>query len=151
MKTKKHKCLDCVTPKEWDKASKNVMKQETDEEIMNKYKFFKPKSSGSLMCFGFECDKGWFPMLDELCKNIQDTKPPKNFEVMQVKEKFGTLRFYVQHANEKIHKLIKESEEKSHSMCEMCGEPGEIRKREFWLKTLCGKHNDLWQKFAPQK
>ena len=124
----------------------------TDIEIMKKYKFFKPKSKSSLMAFGFDCDKGWFPMLDELCKQIQETKPPKNFEVVQVKEKLAGLRFYTHNSTEKINCLIRGYELRSGITCEICGKTtGELRKREFWLKTLCQKCNKLWQKFDNNK
>ena len=52
------------------------------------------------MCFGIECPLGWWHILDQLCtylefKNMEFTK---NYGIAviadQVKEKFGTLRFY---------------------------------------------------------
>lgn len=57
----------------------------------------------------------------------------------QVKEKFGTLRFYMSSSNDKIEKLIDEAERKSAITCEECGEPGVLR-GGGWLKTLCDKH-----------
>lgn len=57
----------------------------------------------------------------------------------QVKEKFGTLSFYMTTGTDEIYDLIAEAEKKSAVTCEVCGEPGELR-RGGWLKTLCDKH-----------
>ncbi len=52
------------------------------------------------MCWGIECSKGWYSILEQLCTvleyhNIEFTKKYNRAIVAdQVKEKFGTLRFY---------------------------------------------------------
>ena len=38
------------------------------------------------------CDKGWYPLIIELDEKLAEICP--NYEIHQVKEKFGTLRFY---------------------------------------------------------
>lgn len=57
-------------------------------------------------------------------------------EVLQVKEKFGTLRFYVSSAPEWIHALINHAEHMSEHTCEDCGHRGSLRQGD-WLLTLC--------------
>ena len=51
--------------------------------------------------YGFECAGGWYPLLRECCEEItkryakEGIKPEDiDFEPAQIKEKFGTLRFY---------------------------------------------------------
>ena len=39
------------------------------------------------------CDKGWYPLLIELDERLAEINP--NYEIHQVKEKFGSLRFYI--------------------------------------------------------
>jgi len=56
----------------------------------------------------------------------------------QVKEKFGTLRFYMTHTTDKMDKLIGEAEKLSEVTCENCGEPGTLR-QDGWWRTLCDK------------
>lgn len=58
---------------------------------------------------------------------------------VQVKSKFGTLRFYVSHGNDKIYDLISEYESKSSKICELCGDQGELSSKNYWWSTLCEK------------
>ena len=61
------------------------------------------------MCRGMECGDGWFDLIDTLCRTIQsdieggDTPPVR---VVQVKEKFGTLRFHIRGGNERVRGMI---------------------------------------------
>lgn len=45
----------------------------------------------------------------------------------QVKQKFGTLRFYMTSGTDEMYKLINEAEHKSARTCEECGLPGKLR------------------------
>ena len=60
-------------------------------------------------------------------------------EVLQVKEKFGGLRFYVNSATEEMYRLISEAESQSYEICEECGKPGTLSQKikGGWMKTLC--------------
>jgi len=110
-----------------------------------KYWFYQPDPTlqNNLMAFGWECGKGWFPMLTELSDKLDAMfreKYPEymeNFEVLQVKEKFGTLRFYVSSAPDEIYELIDEYEKKSGTICETCGKPGTLKESRGWLITIC--------------
>jgi len=82
-----------------------------------------------------ECGEGWkslYAPLIERCK-------AEGVAVLQVKEKFGGLRFYVGGASDRLYEAIKEAESKSLTLCERCGEPGQLRKGGWW-KTLCDRH-----------
>ena len=61
--------------------------------------------------------------------------------VLQVKEKFGGLRFYVGDGNhtQSIQQRISQAESASYKICEICGMPGTLR-RGGWLKVLCDEH-----------
>jgi len=121
----------------------------------------------SLMRFGFECGDGWFDLINNLCMKIEQwfnnnetndydenrnvigksTGVPGHFYVAQVKEKFGSLRFYVGAAPQAVHDMIHEAENKSYYICEHCGMfagfPGEPGYKSFyrdglsWVLTLC--------------
>jgi hypothetical protein len=58
---------------------------------------------------------------------------------VQVKEKFGGLRFYVQAATDKHYNYISFAESMSYVTCEVCGSPGK-RYTDGWHKTLCDIH-----------
>jgi len=60
---------------------------------------------------------------------------------MQVKEKFGGLRFYVDRASEENYNYINFAECLSHQTCEECGAPGQTYTLG-WHRTLCDKHAD---------
>lgn len=57
----------------------------------------------------------------------------------QVKEKFGTLRFYYHGGDEQIYGMVRMAESMSAVTCEECGTPGKIR-NGGWIRTLCDHH-----------
>ena len=58
---------------------------------------------------------------------------------VQVKEKYGGLRFYVQAATDKHHQYINFAESMSYRTCEECGAPGKTY-TDGWHMTLCDIH-----------
>lgn len=97
------------------------------------------------IAFGFECGDGWAELLVELSKKIQahlntlDPEVAAQIVALQVKEKYGTLRFYVSAHDENIENLIKDAEKKSAVTCEHCGKDGKIR-GDFWYYVACDEH-----------
>ena len=84
---------------------------------------------------------GWRELINNLCEDIiaiDDT-----IEVVQVKEKFGGLRFYIRRGNTEIYDLINNAESKSLNICEKCGSKEGVEtkpnKGEMWILTLCKK------------
>ena len=59
--------------------------------------------------------------------------------VSQVKEKFGTLRFYIDGGTKEQYNYITFAEMMSAVTCEECGAPGK-RKGDGWIYTACDKH-----------
>lgn len=120
------------------------MTRELDEQLFNDFEFFHPERSirSGLMCFGFECGDGWYELIRELCEELKELIPEdaeEEFEVVQVKEKFGGLRFYTNWATEEMYEKIEEAEGKSFKICEECGQPGKVR-GGGWIRTLCDYH-----------
>lgn len=94
------------------------------------------------MCWNFECGDGWKDLLDNLCNKIQEHVDKNNLdqvEAVQVKEKFGGLRFYINGADDYVHKLVDEAENKSYETCEHCGSTEDIKQTTGWIVTLCPK------------
>lgn len=90
--------------------------------------------------FGFECSDGWYDLIAVLCCNIQ-AHLDYNADVpqvvaMQVKEKYGTLRFYVHGGDEYTTGAISMAELMSGRICEICGNKGKIR-NDGWITTRC--------------
>jgi hypothetical protein len=94
-------------------------------------------------------EKGWMPMLEKLLADLNaEGFNGQTGYISQIKEKFGGLRFYVDfcsplgettlsdEAITRCQDLIDAAEQKSFTICEMCGESGSIRRKGWW-KTLC--------------
>jgi hypothetical protein len=64
---------------------------------------------------------------------------------VQVKEKFGGLRFYYNGGDDYIRGLASMAESMSTSTCEECGAPGSTRSGG-WVRTLCDVHEAAYQK-----
>jgi hypothetical protein len=104
-------------------------------------KDFPPNQSN--MCFGFECSDGWFNLLDNLCKSImgyQKYNKTSSVHVNQVKEKFGSLRFYYTGGDDYIDGMVRLAEVISETTCEECGDAGKIDYSAGWLRCRCDKH-----------
>jgi hypothetical protein len=99
----------------------------------------------SLMCFGFEVGDGWGRILEDLSYKLEELiqKLPEDerefYRAVQVKEKFGSLRFYMFTETDEMSELIREAEEKSAETCEVCGVPAKIKKTNGWMKCICEK------------
>jgi hypothetical protein len=95
-------------------------------------------NSNSLQ-FGIECDDGWYTLIDTLCAVLQNSCNYTNTQIVavQVKEKFGGLRFYTNDATDYQEGLINFAEIMSYSICESCGTNQNIKTTVGWVKTLC--------------
>lgn len=127
--------------------------------MVNRYKDMQE----TCMCWGFECGDGWFDILDQLMGNIQhhidwkekqrdwairfnSTAAPEDIRPVpdsipqvtldQVKEKFGTLRFYYTGGDDYISGMVTMAESMSGVTCESCGNPGKS-KGGGWVRTIC--------------
>lgn len=121
------------------------MKEELDKKLVESFPNLYADRHASMqvtcMCWGFPGD-GWFDLLWELSKKLEllilllPEEQRKEMKASQVKEKFGGLRFYMTLYNEDFQALIREAENKSYTICEECGKPGQLI-RAGWLYTSC--------------
>lgn len=91
------------------------------------------------LVFGFECGDGWNDLLWRLCEDIEKIGPGDEFRVLQVKEKFGGLRFYTGAAPSEVHDRISQAEDESYKTCEVCASKEDVTSEGSWIKTLCGE------------
>lgn len=99
---------------------------------------------------GIWCPQGWTQLVDGLCKYLVAIKA--DISIIQIKEKFGTLRFYYR-INPKTNQLgsidkaqldketriahvFEFTEYLSSTLCRNDGQPG-TQHASGWLKTLC--------------
>ena len=98
---------------------------------------------------GFECNDGWFVLINDLCEELMamcntiGQIPP---QASQVKEKYGTLRFYTWTLSTEASDIISKYETKSQYICETCGIRGQTYKHRGWFSTLCTIHHAEWIK-----
>ena len=125
------------------------MSPELDDKLVKKYsKIFADRHESmqkTAMCWGFECDDGWYWLIDQLCSNIQsyiDDNPHKKISQVvatQVKEKFGGLRFYYEGGDSLIGGMVWLAESMSEHICESCGSIEHIGHTTGWIRTVCKK------------
>ena len=93
--------------------------------------------------FVTECDEGWSSLVRACHAELLSLDP--NYVVLQVKEKFGGLRYYYATTHEPndlnselMRDVVARYERLSLSVCESCGELGELAKgKSGWWKTSC--------------
>jgi hypothetical protein len=118
------------------------MKQELDAKLCQKYPALYRDRHGdmtkTLMCWGFECGDGWYELIDAVSELLSAHNP--DICAVQVKEKFGTLRFY--HHGGDQYSIGVESAAEAFSMliCEVCSAPAKRQQQEGWISTLCEEH-----------
>jgi hypothetical protein len=104
---------------------------------------------------GFSCGEGWWPILEELCSNIQHHIDWKKgacpqVTVAQIKEKFGGLRFYYDGGDDTINGMVTMAESWANKSCETCGDPA-TKQTTGWIKNVCDKHFDKIEKLKKGK
>ena len=118
------------------------MRKELDEKLVKDfpllYKDRYADMRSTCMCWGFDCGDGWEPLIRSLSEKLEPLiqklidenkeKYPKIIEdhprASQVKEKFGTLRFYMMTSTDEMEDIIGEYERMSENICEFCGASG---------------------------
>lgn len=85
---------------------------------------------------GFSIADGWKTLVCDLVDHLDTYQVP--YEILQIKEKFGGLRFYykAENAPEGFDAAVAKAEEESLAICEDCGAPGK-RLGDGWIRTLC--------------
>ena len=134
------------------------MREELDNALCVKYpKIFAQRNASMMetaMCWGFCCGDGWYDILDSLCNQIQhhiDWKQEQKEKynrgegcaqvvAVQVKEKFGGLRFYYDGGDNVIDGMVRMAESWASHTCETCGDKGKHRVTGGWHYVACDKH-----------
>lgn len=94
-----------------------------------------------------ECREGWYEIIIKIDRMLRFINP--DYKIAQIKEKFGTLRYYFDYnfpddlSDEEIDvrasimgAVVGHQERISAYTCEYCGERGKTR-AGGWYKTLC--------------
>lgn len=85
--------------------------------------------------------KGWNTIISALNERLEALAP--DYTILQIKEKFGGLRYYIAASHEDaLYHIIAEAEELSLLTCEDCGTTDEVETKSNggpfgWIKTFC--------------
>jgi hypothetical protein len=91
----------------------------------------------------FECSIGWYKILEHLISHIDHyfkhkyKGVPPEFSILQVKEKFGGLRVYIQGGDDVVYELIRFTEGLALNTCEFCGSNQNIKHSRGYMSTAC--------------
>lgn len=146
--------------------------------LIEKYpEFFKieERSTGDgpkmpFVLFGFECDEGWYVILERLFSWIKFNVEHNDYPMIiidQVKSKFGGLRFYYEdlpfdehvwkrnkdyteeeqwkwlnYHSKEISGAVSYAESLSYCTCEKCGSTEDVTSEGGWIITRCKKCRD---------
>lgn len=103
---------------------------------------------GWLIAFGYE-------FMTELKNVLIKDDFLYKYTITDIKEKYGTLRWYDFGCSEEAHKIILKYCNRSAEVCQLCGKPATVMTRGWigYLCAKCGKHcgaepipEDWWEK-----
>jgi hypothetical protein len=129
----------------WFNIINNLSHLLCDDCLRAKNHYHEVKDRLGKQRFDFDLDKSFNTIvtqeeIDE-SKRLMDEMYEKTPIASQVKEKFGTLRFYVDNTTEEHEAMIHFAEMMSAVTCEVCGDKGK-RRGSYWISTRCEKHSD---------
>lgn len=119
------------------------MTRERNDALTAKYPKIFSLNKDTKLSMPCECGDGWYWLLDHLCAAIQGyLDSNQHLEIpqvvaVQVKEKFGGLRFYAIGGDDVVDGLIRFAEGLSESICEVCGSTNDVGCTNGWLLTIC--------------
>ena len=140
---------------------------EENEKLIEKYPFLKVKEAeyynpiSNRYEYGFtwldDLEPGWKEAFGEcLCKElsnaIKEDSCEDEFEFVQIKEKYGSLRLYAVGYGDNTQEVLSKYEELSKYICGHCGKPA-TKITTGWYYPLCdecfekiqGGYEDIWQ------
>jgi hypothetical protein len=99
--------------------------------------------------YGDETGEGWQSIIADTHKRLRHLDP--DYTILQIKEKFGTLRYYFAQSKnidpitwEIMEDVVIAAGLRCSRICEHCGAPGKLRAGGWiktfaggWIKTLC--------------
>jgi hypothetical protein len=119
-----------------------TMNKELDERLCQRYPgLYRGRhnpTERTLMGRGFACGDGWYTLIDVISA-LLTTHDPETCAI-QVKEKFGGLRFYHTSADDYTLGVEMAAGTLSSYICEICGAPGCLNDEAGWRSTRCGAH-----------
>lgn len=85
------------------------------------------------------CDPGWYELIAKC--HLELVKMDPDYQIAQIKEKWGTLRYYFMTQKDQIEEYqmwtaAQKYESLSSTVCEITGKPGVLMRKDGLIKTL---------------
>lgn len=102
---------------------------------------------------GIASARAWFK---SFLPYLKDQRTPQEIvpciQAVQVKEKFGSLRFYTDTSDDYVEGLISMADSMSARTCEICGKPGHVLNHGGWLSARCEGCTEkrVWEVKTPE-
>lgn len=134
-------------------------RREQNLELVQKFPFLLPRNrfTGEVVKdYDYEytelddMDDGWrYAFGEQMCQEIKDALVEEGcldqYRIMQIKEKFGGLRWYDNGAPKKVDEIIAKYSALSEKTCVRCGEPA-TKESAGWISPYCNKCADELEK-----
>ncbi len=86
-----------------------------------------------------ETQIGWRTIVVDALNAVEVVVP--EFDIHQIKEKFGGLRMYLScDEHVAVREIVRRAEAAAYETCETCGAPAIMDENQHWIKTLCPWH-----------
>lgn len=99
--------------------------------------------------------RGWIPILERSVSLVEahlDQKRVSLWGTKQIKEKFGTLRWYGFPVDDKLFQAIRNvTQNTSEFSCIVCGKDADLELDHGWVLNLCEEHKQKRAKLSPQE
>ena len=138
------------------------MKKELQDKLYAEFpKIFADKDKSkqeSCMYWGLAIGDGWYDIFHRLLTTLQwqtDKNSYKQVVAEQVKEKFGSMRFYYRfeeteqskncefdRPNEYLRGLVDFATGMTGEICDVCGKKGDSGSKTGWIRVRCDEHRD---------
>lgn len=139
-----------------------LFKKITLNELIEKYPKIFQDYPGNPGRVNWDCPDGWLPIIDILCSTIQKyvdntrtyvehvEEHPVQVTCSQMKEKFGSLRFYTNGNDDQVEGMIDMAELMCDNTCEVCGTHENLGYTQGWISVRCDKCKGT-AKWEPKK
>lgn len=122
------------------------------EYLIDKYPKVFEDYHGNPGRVNWSCPEGWIDVVDEMIDHIQnhidnhnkwaktDGDKIEQLTCLQIKEKFGGLRFYTSGGDEYCYGIVSFVEAYSYEICQDCGSNQNVGQTiSGWITTVCEK------------
>lgn len=94
-----------------------------------------------LELFGIECGKGWYQLITPIIEYIDNynsnLSEEEHINIIQIKEKWGTLQIYTNYHTDELFKMKSEAEKASWNTCETCGSKKYVGHTDSYISVCC--------------